>query len=87
MVKHCANNILPKLASLGFEIESSRDIALVPDFVFVSGKPKGPVLDALLAEYRNKKAQRAADLEALRRRYVPTLALSLEDLLSKQQKK
>jgi hypothetical protein len=87
MVKHCAMNILPKLKSLGFEIESSMDIALVPDFVFERGKPTGNVLDALLAEYRDKKAKRAADVEAQRRRYVPTLALTIEDLLAKQPKK
>jgi hypothetical protein len=87
MVKSCANNILPKLKSLGFAIESSIDIAFVPDYVFERGKPKGVALDILLAEFNEKKAERAARVAGLARRFVPTLSLSIEDLLSKPRKK
>jgi hypothetical protein len=61
MVKQCGQQILPKLKQMGFELESSRDIALVPDAVFERGIPKGEAREALLAEYREKKARQAAE--------------------------
>jgi hypothetical protein len=84
MVKHCALNILPKLAKLGFEIETSRDIALVPDAAFAPGMPKGDALKTLLVKYRKRKARQvAADAAAPRRPARQTSPLNIEQLLSR----
>jgi hypothetical protein len=59
MVKHCGMNILPKLASLGFAIETSADIALVSEVVFNRGIPKGALKAVLFREYEANKLLQA----------------------------
>jgi hypothetical protein len=86
MVKQCGVRIVPKLAEMGFEIENSSDIALIPDAVFERGIPKGEAKEALLAEYRAKKAGQAAgaaDPAAPSREFAATCPLDVEGLLSK----
>jgi hypothetical protein len=82
MVKHCAMNILPKLQSLGFRVEKSADIELLPDAVFERGFPKGTAGRKLVAEYKAKKAQQAEGGNV--KRQVDAIALwNVEALLSK----
>jgi hypothetical protein len=89
MVKQCGVRILPKLVEIGFEIETSSDIAFVPDAVFERGIPKGAVREALLAEFRANKARQAApaagDAEAAAagRQFAATCPLDVEGLLAK----
>jgi hypothetical protein len=89
MVKRCGLNILPKLAKLGFDVQSSSDVALVPDAVFEPGCPKGALLRRLLDEYKTKKADQAAasraaaGSRAAASRQFEATSLSIESLLSK----
>jgi hypothetical protein len=61
MVRHCAMNLFRRLSSLGFELESSSDVALVPDAVLARDRPKGTLGQTLLAEYLAKKARQIAE--------------------------
>jgi hypothetical protein len=82
MVKRCATNILPKLASLGFEVETSDDIALLPDRVFVRGFPKRAARRKLISEYKARKAERS-EQAGRGEEFRPLQFWSLETLLSR----
>jgi hypothetical protein len=73
---------MPKLASLGFEVETSGAVALVPDAAFAPDSPKGLTLTALLAEYRANKAQRGRPAR-VRLQFGGTSPLDIEGLLAK----
>jgi hypothetical protein len=57
MVKHCGTNVLSKLKTIRFDIQTPGDIALVSDAVFEHGFSKGAAGRALLGEFDAKKAQ------------------------------
>jgi hypothetical protein len=59
MVKQVGTNIIAKLKRLGFEIQTSRDIAFVPDAFFETGS-RSP---ALVEEFRENKARHTAAIE------------------------
>jgi hypothetical protein len=89
MVKHCGMNILPKLAQLGFCVESGKDIDLVPDEAFEHGFPKGPKGAALIAEFWAKMGKKAeeAQRDASHEAGEVAVPLMLESLLSRPGRK
>jgi hypothetical protein len=61
MVRYCATNLMGRLKTLGFDVEKSSDVGLLPDAVLARDGPKGTMRATLLAEYRANKARQAAE--------------------------
>jgi hypothetical protein len=86
MVRNCATSLQRRLRLLGFEVENSSDVGLMPDAVLARDGPKGTQRAALLAEYRAKKACQAAETsegaEAARTTAAPSLEIRPSSLFS-----